>query len=158
ARRVGVRVGGGTSLDEAGRRRVCLSGRAPVGRADDAVLARHPADHRHHMGSISRAVLAVLIIAAATIALRDPAWVGGVTSGLRPWEEDPPGTRFRWTAGRASFFIPSYAAAMTLPLRAVFPGAGGAPVRVAITVDDRYLATIDLRDPNEWVRPRLPVA
>jgi len=92
------------------------------------------------------------------IVLRDPAWVGGVTSGLRPWEEDPAGTRFRWTAGRGSFFIPSDAAAVTLPLRAVFPGPGGAPVTVDVSVDDRFLATIALRDPNEWVRPRLPVA
>jgi len=110
------------------------------------------------MGSIPRVVLALLTVAGAATYLRDPAWIGGVTSGCRPWEEDPPGTRFHWTAGRASFFIPSDASAMTLPLRAVFPGAGGAPVTVDIGVDDRYLATIELRDPTEWVRPSLPVA
>ena len=89
--------------------------------------------------------------------LRDPSWTDRVTSGLRGWEEDPPGTRFRWTNGRASFFIPSSAGTMTLPLRAVFSGPGGAPVRVDVSVDGRFLATIDLRDPDAWVRTDLPL-
>ena len=70
---------------------------------------------------MKRVAIALAVIGALAY-LRDPAWVGATSSGLRPWEEDPPGTRFRWTAGRASFFIPSGATTMTLPLRAVFPG------------------------------------
>ena len=72
--------------------------------------------------------------------LHDPPWIGGVTSGLRPWEQDPPGTFFRWTAGRATFFVPSSATTMTVPLRAVFPGPDGTPVRVEVRDDDRLLA------------------
>ncbi|MCU1385893.1 MAG: hypothetical protein JWL71_4590, partial [Acidobacteria bacterium] len=34
----------------------------------------------------------VLALAAVLAYLYDPPWIGGVTSGLRPWEEDPPGT------------------------------------------------------------------
>jgi hypothetical protein len=90
--------------------------------------------------------------------LYDPSWIGGVTSGLRPWEEDPPGTLFRWTYGRATFFIPSDATTVTVPLRAVFPGPNGTPVTVDIRADDRWLATIELTDPDAWVRPTLPLA
>ena len=103
-------------------------------------------------------------IAAAAVALggalaylREPPWTEAVTSGLRPWEEDPPGTAFRWTFGRATFFAPAGAASMTLPLRAVFPGPGGAPVNVDVRVDDRWLATIALPDPTAWVDSTLPL-
>ena len=84
-------------------------------------------------------------------------WSRDLTSGLRGWEEDPPGTRFRWTIGRASFFVPSEATSLTLPLRAVFPGPAGRPVVVRIDVDDRWLADLELADPHEWVRATLPL-
>ena len=81
-----------------------------------------------------KAVVSVLAAAAVVAYLYDPPWMGGVTSGLRPWEEDPPGTLFRWTAGRGTFFVPSSATSMTVPLRAVFPGPGGAPVALATQI------------------------
>jgi hypothetical protein len=97
------------------------------------------------------------IAAAALVYLHDPPWLARVTSGLRTWEEDPPGTFFRWTAGRATFFVPSSASELTLPLRAVFPGPNDGPVMVDVRVDDRWLATIALSDPAAWVRPKLPL-
>lgn len=102
-------------------------------------------------------IVGAVILLAALAYLRDPSWAGQITSGMRRWEEDPPGTRFRWTAGRASFFIPSNATAMTLPLRAVFPGKDGKPVVVSISVDDRFLADVELPDPGAWVRTSLPL-
>jgi len=104
-----------------------------------------------------RLAAAAAALAGALAYLHDPPWAGRVTSGLRPWEENPPGTFFRWTTGRASFFVPAEAKAMTLPLLAIFPGPDGAPVRVEIRVDDRFLANIELADPKEWVRPELPL-
>ena len=94
---------------------------------------------------------------SALVALRDPSWAGSITSGLRPWEEDPPGTRFRWTAARASFFVPSDAVTMTLPLRAVFPGTNGRPVIVSVSIDDRWLADVARPDPEAWVKPTFPL-
>ncbi|PYR06817.1 MAG: hypothetical protein DMF99_24990 [Acidobacteria bacterium] len=91
--------------------------------------------------AIRRTAIAIAML-AAVLYLRDPPWAGRMTSGLRSWEEDPPGTRFRWTFGRATFFIPADATAMTLPLRSVFPGPGGAAVAVDVRVDDRWLASI----------------
>ena len=103
----------------------------------------------------------VLIAAVAVSALAwytfDPPWIAGVTSGLREWEEDPPGMRFRWTAGRASFFVPATATEMTLPMRAVFPSPDATPVTVTMSVDDRFLTDIRLTDINAWTRTTVPL-
>ena len=108
----------------------------------------------------SRLLLALALVSlllGAAAYLYDPPWIARVTSGLRDWEEDPPGTRFRWTTGRASFFVPRDATVMTLPMRALFPGPNGAPVVVEISVDDRWLAEIVLADADAWHRPVLPL-
>jgi hypothetical protein len=104
-----------------------------------------------------QSAVGVLALVAALAYLYDPPWIGGVTSGLRPWEEDPPGTSFRWTMGRATFYVPSNVATMTVPLRALFPGPNGTPVTVQIRVDGRLLATTDLNEPDAWVRKTLPL-
>jgi hypothetical protein len=104
-----------------------------------------------------RAAAGVLAAMAVLGYLYDPPWMGGVTSGLRGWEQDPPGTFFRWTTGRATFFVPSTATAMTVPLRAVFPGPNGTPVYVELRDDDRLLATIALTDPDAWVHSTMPL-
>ena len=103
--------------------------------------------------SVAGALAAVVVLGY----LYDPPWMGGVTSGLRPWEQDPPGTFFRWTAGRATFFVPSSATTMTVPLRAVFPGPDGAPVTVEVRDDGRLLTTIELREPDAWVPVTVPL-
>jgi hypothetical protein len=99
----------------------------------------------------------VLLVLGAAY-LRDPPWVGQITSGMREWETElRRGTRFRWTTGRASFFVPSEAKFMTLPLRPGFPAPDGGPVTVSISVDGRWLADVELRQPQEWVRTSLPL-
>ena len=103
------------------------------------------------------AAMACAMLVWGIAYLRDPPWAGQVTSGMGRWEEDPPGTRYRWTTGRASFFVPMDATAMTLPLRAVFPGKDGRPVTVSVSVDDRWLAEVELPRPEEWVRTSLPL-
>jgi hypothetical protein len=103
------------------------------------------------------ALVAAVMIACLVWYLHDPPWVGSVTSGMRQWEEDADGTRFRWTAGHATFFVPSSGAELTLPLRSRFPGRDG-PVVVQVSVDDRWLADISLPSPSEWRVARLPLA
>jgi hypothetical protein len=107
-----------------------------------------------------RALVALALVAGiAGLAwyLYDPPWIASVTSGLREWEEDPPGTRFRWTAGRASFFVPSSAPEMTLSMRAVFRSPNGSPVTVSMRVDDRWLADIVLKDVSAWTETTVPL-
>jgi hypothetical protein len=88
----------------------------------------------------------------------DPPWVGGVTSGIREWRHDADGTPYRWTNGHGTFYVPSRAIEMTLPMRAGFPSGDAKPVTVDVSVDDRWLATIDLEDPSAWKSPVFPLA
>jgi hypothetical protein len=108
---------------------------------------------------MTRARVAVCVLGAVLLAgyLHDPPWAGQITSGLLEWEDDAAGTLFRWTLGRASFFVPSDATAMTLPMRAIFPGPAGSPTTVGVFVDDRWLADVKMDRPDEWVRPVLPL-
>lgn len=97
----------------------------------------------------------VLILILATIAtlayLRDPGWVGGMTSGLRGWETNADGTRYRWTGGRASLFVPADARTVTLPVRATFDAPNDWPVTVTIGVDGKTVETVVLTD-GAWRR------
>jgi hypothetical protein len=102
------------------------------------------------------ALVGLLLVVAGLIYLRDPAWLGSVTSGLGGWQ-GPPGARFRWTSGHASFFVPSDTTALTLPLKAGSAATSDRPVTVAVSVDDRWLATIELPDPAAWLHSTLPL-
>jgi hypothetical protein len=110
---------------------------------------------------IRRRSIAALACMALTVALlwylHDPPWVAQTTTGFHRWEERPPGMRFRWTNGHASFFVPSDARVLALPLRGAFPGPNGGPVVVKMSVDDRWLADIVLDDPDVWERMQLPL-
>jgi len=111
---------------------------------------------------VSRARIALVAAVVVSLCgclgyLYDPPWIARITAGMRDWEEDPPGTRFRWTTGRSSFYIPSSASEMTLPLRALFPLTDGKPVVVSMAIDDRWVATVELKDPAEWSRPAIPL-
>ena len=98
--------------------------------------------------------------AAAAWYLHDPAWVGGVTSGLREWRTDE-GTSFRWTNGHAAFYVPGNAREMTLPMH--IPAVLGtsfdaAPVTVHVSADDRWLADVDVRPGAPWTMTTFPLA
>ena len=101
-------------------------------------------------------IVSALAVVAALAYLHDPPWLEGVTAGMRPWEQDPPGTLFRWTMGRATFYVPTNASTITVPMRSLFPGPNGAPVQVELRDDGRLLATVELAMPDEWVRQTLP--
>jgi len=110
---------------------------------------------------LAAAATAAAFVIALAMYLHDPPWAGSVTSGFRPWRVDGRGERFRWTTGRASFFVPADATAMTLKLRPLEP-LSDKPITVDVAVDDRALATIALPDPlhpdpNQWVRTTLPL-
>jgi len=110
--------------------------------------------------STGRAAVVLALVAAACLGcwyLYDPPWVGQETSGFSRWQDDGAGRRFRWTLGRATFYVPREATSLTLPMRAAFPGPLGAAVRVSIAVDDRQLAEMTLEKPEAWVTPQLPL-
>lgn len=103
--------------------------------------------------------LGMLIAIVAVLAyLRDPPWIGSITSGLRPWSHDRAGTAFRWTNGHAAFYVPSDAASMTLPVRPGLPRPNGRTVAVAISIDGRWLVTRTLGEAERWVQMSVPIA
>jgi len=102
-----------------------------------------------------RWLLVVALLLSAVAYLRDPAWLINTDSGFRPWEGASDGTRYRWTGGHASFFVPSTATSIDLPIRTTF-APGEWPITVTVTVDDRRAAAEELRD-ETWRRLTFPV-
>ena len=99
-----------------------------------------------------RMILVIVFVAAAAALLgylRDPPWLLSTTSGLRGWETDADGTRFRWMGGHASVFVPSTARAVELPVRTTFDSPGDWPITVTVAIDDRMSDRIVLSD-AEW--------
>jgi hypothetical protein len=88
-----------------------------------------------------------MLIGVVLAYLRDPPWIANLSEGLRPWEEDAAGTRYRWSGGHASFFVPSDAAAIRIPVATTFDGRSDPPILVVVTVDDVPAARIVLADP-----------
>jgi hypothetical protein len=96
-----------------------------------------------------RTILAIVFVAAAAALLgylRDPPWLLSTTSGLRGWQTDPDGTRFRWMGGHASLFVPSSARTVELPVRTTFDSLGDWPITVTVAIDDRMSDRIVLSD------------
>lgn len=112
--------------------------------------------------ALTRGRLVGLIAAAGLLALalgylRDPPWLIDAASGLRPWQTDAEGTRYRVASGRASFFVPADAVAVTIPLRAEFSSPADWPVTVTLEIDGTAADRRVLAD-GGWhtVRLRLP--
>jgi hypothetical protein len=101
------------------------------------------------LGPFVRAVAGGALVLAGLTYLYDPPWLAGVESGLRGWEIANDNRRYRWTSGHASFFVPSSATAIGIPLRTTFAAPENQPMTVAISVDDRLASTVVLRE-DEW--------
>ena len=76
-------------------------------------------------------IVATLLVSALTY-LRDPPWLAHVTSGIGNWQTDSDGTRYRWTTGHASFFVPSSADVVTLRMRAPKRDPGEWPITATL--------------------------
>jgi len=103
------------------------------------------------------AILAlVAAVGCAVWYLRDPPWLIHQTTGLRAAERAPDGTIFRWAGGHASFFVPSDAGAIRLPLATTFDAGGAEPMVVSVFVDDVRAARILLVD-DAWRTLTVPL-
>lgn len=99
-------------------------------------------------------IAAILAVVALLGYLRDPPWLINVTSGFsRRWETDEEGTRYRWTRGHASFFVPADARSVVLPMRSVKDTPTDWPITATITIDGRPAQVITFDD-ESW-RPLL---
>jgi hypothetical protein len=106
-------------------------------------------------GAILFGILAMLGVALGY--LRDPPWLATMTSGMRQWTTGADGTRYRWVGSHSSFFVPSTATFVSIPMRATFDTPGEWPITAAISIDDRPADQVTLRD-EEWhtIEFRLP--
>jgi hypothetical protein len=105
--------------------------------------------------------LVMLAMGAAALVsvlayLRDPPWLSEMESGFRQWETASDGTRYRWTGGHASFFVPAAARAIVIPTRTTFNDPADPPLLVSIAIDDRAADEFVLRD-DRWRAHELPL-
>ena len=105
----------------------------------------------------SALILVAAVLLAALAYLRDPPWLVNVTSGLTAWETDADGSRYRWTGGRASFFVPADAGTITLHVRSATESPSAWPTTATVTIDDRPAEIIRFNN-ERWraIRLRLP--
>lgn len=105
----------------------------------------------------ARVGLALVALTAALAYLRDPPWLINITSGFSAWEQDADGTAYRWTLGRASFFVPAGDGKVLLRLRSLKETPSDWPISVTLSIDDRDADVVRLGD-EAWhtVVLRLP--
>ena len=97
-----------------------------------------------------------ILLAGVLWYLRDPSWIANQTTGMWDWEQAADGTRFRWTASHASFFVPSDASDAHLRISTTFDEPGAQPMLVTISVDDVREARLVLTD-SAWHEVIVPL-
>lgn len=105
-----------------------------------------------------RALALALAALAVTLGyLRDPEWLLRTTQGFEARETEGTGRAFRWMGGHASFFVPSDAASVEIPVAAPFDSPGDSAVEATITIDGRPAERFELTD-DAWrtISLRLP--
>jgi hypothetical protein len=96
-------------------------------------------------------VIVVALVVAALAYLREPSWLPRMDHGFRGWQTEADGTRYRWTGGHASFFVPATAASVSIPIRTTF-APGDPAVLVSFTIDDRPADALVVREPAWHLR------
>ena len=94
--------------------------------------------------------LGATLAAALIWWLRDPPFAPRMEVGLRPWTSDADGVKYRWSAGRASVFVPSAWEDLAIPLRADAFTPDWLPVVVEVRIDGRPVDRVTLVD-ERWV-------
>jgi hypothetical protein len=108
-----------------------------------------------------RAVVAFVVLVVISVPIRARQAIGDidfsrVAYGFHLWEAEGPGTRYRWTGSRATFFVHSSARAIDLPLRAFDPASLETEAfEVRILVNRRRVGLARLTD-DKWHRVRVP--
>jgi len=97
-------------------------------------------------GRLLAAAILIVCAGGALWYLRDPAWLITQSTGLRGWERSADGTRFRWSGGHASFFIPSEERIIRIPIATTFDARGNEPMVVTFTIDGSRAGRVLLTD------------
>jgi hypothetical protein len=97
-----------------------------------------------------------VLVLALLAYLRDPAWLIATDSGFFDWETNRAGQKFRWMGAHASFFVPSDAKAVTIPLHALFITGDPSPFVIRVDLNDRPATQLILPD-EQWQSARLRI-
>lgn len=100
-------------------------------------------------------LLALIVLVVLVAWLREPGWLRRSQTGLGPWQTNA-GMRYRWTAGRASFFVEATLREIRFPVR-VPEQQPDWPTVLSVAVDGRTATRLEILD-GEWreVSVRLP--
>jgi O-antigen ligase len=110
--------------------------------------------------SQARVIAAVMIVVAVVIGSLPARVATAINSidftkvyyGFHDWETDGAGTRFRWTTGHSTLFLPSTMQLVDLPIAASFAAANR--TLVIITIDGEPAGRLELTD-EAWHPVRL---
>jgi hypothetical protein len=75
---------------------------------------------------------------------------------MRGWQTTAGGRRYRWTGGHASFFVPSDAGSVAIPVATTFQPGDSEPMVVTFSVDGTRAARL-LLTTAEWQQVTLPM-
>ena len=103
-----------------------------------------------------RWIAAVALGIALLAYLRDPVWLINFDSGFYGWEHNRAGQRFRWMGAHASFFVPSGAKTVSIPLHALFITDDRSPFTIRVDVNDRPATLVELPD-EQWTAAQLRI-
>jgi hypothetical protein len=98
---------------------------------------------------------AAAVMTLALVAyLRDPAWLITFDSGFYGWEHNRAGQRFRWMGAHSSFFVPSDAKTVSIPLHALFITDDRSPFTIRVDLNDRPATQVVLPD-EQWAQAQV---
>jgi hypothetical protein len=122
---------------------------ASVTRADHGLLTRRWAPR---ICAVAIGLLVLTLPVRAREAVRR-ANLENTIVGLTSWHQDPEGVRFRWSAARSTFFVPSAVRSIGVPLRR--GPDGPAALEVWIFLDGQPADRVALRAGDPWRTVRL---
>ena len=95
----------------------------------------------------------VVTLPSRTLAAVRGANVEHTSIGFSLWQREANGARYRWAGGRATFYVPSSAQAVRIPLRHGTEGPGTLELRIFL--EGREADRVLLRAGDEWKTVRL---
>jgi hypothetical protein len=101
-------------------------------------------------------LLILVTLPFRVVSARNQANVEHASIGFSKWQRQPDGSRFRWAGGRSTFFVPSTARAVRIPLR---QGAEApATIEVRMFLNGREANRVALEPGADWRTVRLVLA
>jgi hypothetical protein len=124
------------------------------------VAAAHRADVLRDSRRLKGAAIVLVLGIAIALPFRTAAAVRHAnvehtSIGFSQWQREPDGSRYRWAGGRSTFFVPSSAQSVRIPLG--YGTEGPERLEVRIFLNGREANRIVLERSEEWRSVHLPL-